>query len=134
MAKKTKSKENPDLLERGQKQRAGKLISEYLRAIGQEVTEIVAIPDPDPAKPPESRLVSKAEALARHLWDQANRVHDVDAIRMVLDRCDGKPSVDTDDGREKRESIPDRISRINAERVNQITEEVTGGGTDEAVQ
>ena len=131
VARKTKdSPENPQLLERGQKQRAGFLISSYLRAIAQEVTEVV--PD-DSFKPGPPRLVSKAESLARWLWqaalprkeeDGTTTPPNLDVAKLVLDRIDGKPSVGGEDPTDGRETVPDKISRMNAERVNKIAEEV----------
>ena len=48
----------------GDKQRAGRLLSEHLRKIAQEETEFVIHPDGD-------RMVSKAEALARLMFKLA---------------------------------------------------------------
>jgi len=132
MAKKKPNPENPDLLERGQKQRAGRLLSEYLRAVAQEVDQVI-VEDSMPGCPPGMpRLVSKAEALARWLWSRA-LVHkdsvgnpippDLDVVKIVLDRCEGKPGTGADDPADGRETVPDKISRMNAERVNRIAEE-----------
>lgn len=135
MAKKAKKVENPDLLERGEKKRAGRLVSEYLRGIGQEVTEIISVTtrtSAEGAPVVESRLVSKAEALARHLWTQANEAHDMDAIKLVLDRCEGKPGVQGEEHAEK-EAVVDRISRLNTVRINDLAEEVMGDARDAAV-
>lgn len=121
-------------MERGQKSRAGKMLSEYIRGIGQDVTEVILDDGPSPGPP---RLVSKAEAMARYIWkmalphkddDGVTRDPDLNYIRIILDRTEGKPGVvaaDTDENGGK-ESVPDRISRMNADRLNRIAGEVTG--------
>lgn len=134
MARKTKdSPENPDLIQRGAKQRVGFLISSYLRAIAQEVTEVVEGDTPFGRPPGPPRLVSKAESLARWLWqaalphkeaDGTTTPPNLDVAKLVLDRIDGKPSVGGEDPTDGRETVPDKISRMNAERVNKIAEEV----------
>jgi hypothetical protein len=125
--------ENKPLLELGQKQRSGRMLSEYVRAIGSECTEVILDDGPAPGPP---RLVSKAEAMARHIWrkalphigdDGSRQEPDLDYIKIILDRSDGKPGTqgkEEDDG--GKESVPDRISRMNADRLNRITDEVTG--------
>jgi len=123
--------ENKDLLECGQKARAGRLLSEYLRAIGQEVDQVTKDDTP--------RLISKAEALARHIWAKAlphkadngaDCEPELEYIRIVLDRIEGRPGVQgKDDAEDNKESVPDRISRMNVERVNRIAKEVAGETT-----
>lgn len=140
MAKrKRKDNENPDLLERGQKQRAGRLLSEYLRAIGQEMTEVVCVNTPGESGPPtvQRRLVSKAESLARWMWHKATPHKEtdeegnaivvepnLDVVKLVLDRVEGKPGVGgKEDADDRKESVPDRVSRMNADRLNKLASE-----------
>lgn len=119
-----------DLREVGEKQRAGRALSELIRAIGQELSEVVLDDGPKPGPP---RIISKAESMARHIWrkalphvDDEGIAHepDLDYIKIVLDRSDGKPGtpkqVDDDTG---RESVPDKISRMNQERLNAMAED-----------
>lgn len=52
--------------EHGTKTRTGKLLSYYLRQISEEITEYVKDPITG-----EDRLATKAEALARKIWQDA---------------------------------------------------------------
>ena len=124
--------ENHDMLELGQKQRSGRMLSAYMRAIGSEVTEVVL---DDAITPGPPRLISKAERLARWLWsraiphkdDEGNVIEpDLDVVKLVMDRVEGKPGVQGQDEVEDagKESVPDRISRMNAERLNRLAGEV----------
>lgn len=135
--KKQPTGENESLLERGQKQRAGRMLSEYIRSIGQEVSEVIDDDVPKGCTPGPPRLVSKAERLARWLWSRA-LPHtgddgcmippDLDVVKIVLDRVEGKPGIQgQEDADRDKESVPDRISRMNADRVNNITAEVMRG-------
>jgi len=120
----SKKSENKQLLELGQKQRAGQLISSYLRAIGTEITEeLVIFTDPDTGK---RKLISKAEALARDIWKEASDGDDpklkLEYRKMLLDRIEGKPGID-EEPKGKHTSIPDQISEINRDKLNAIAEE-----------
>lgn len=121
-----KSKENKPLLELGSKVRAGQLISQYLRAIGTEKTELcdVAI-GPDKV---EHRIVSKAEALARDIFRQALEGADdktkLEYRKLVLDRIDGRPGDNPTDEKGKRGSVPDRVSELNRDRLNKLAKEI----------
>jgi len=106
--------------EPGSKQRAGQLISSYLRAIGTEKTELVDVAvGPDKV---EHRIVSKAEALARDMFEKALECDDeklkLEYRKVVLDRIEGRPDVGQVDERQKRSSVPDRISEVNKNRIN----------------
>ena len=120
-----KSKENKPLLELGSKKRAGHLISAYLRAIGTEKTELydVAV-GPDKV---EHRIVSKAEAMARDMFEQALRNDDekmkLEYRKVVLDRIDGRPGDNPTDERGKRGSVPDRVSEMNRDRLNELAKQ-----------
>jgi len=127
--------ENKNLLELGSKQRAGRLLSEYIRAIGTEVDQVVQDEVPEGCAPGMPRMVSKAEALARHIWRKAlphkddegvKHEPDLNYVRIVLERAEGKPGTVEQEKEPSREAIPDRISRINAERLNRISAEVMG--------
>jgi hypothetical protein len=139
MAKRKSGKqdgENHDMLELGQKQRSGRMLSEYIRAIGSEISEVILDDGPSPGPP---RLVSKAEAMARHIWkkalpstdDEGNKLEpDLDYIKIVLDRSDGKPGVTEKEAEDSgKESVPDRISRMNQERLNKLAEKAMGDDT-----
>ncbi len=52
--------------ERGHRTRVGKLLSNYIRQIAEEETEMVTDP-----KSNEDRMATKAEALARLIWKKA---------------------------------------------------------------
>ena len=138
MAKRKKQdepQENPRLLERGQKQRAGRLLSEYLRGIGQEMTEIMPVESRDSSgkvvRVPT--LMSRAESLARWMWFRATPHKnaegdmvepDLDVVKLVLDRVEGKPSVQgQEDVDSKIETVPDRVARMSVDRLNAIAEE-----------
>jgi len=116
-----KEKENKQLLEAGQKSRAGRLFSEYLRGIGNEKTEVTTIfTDPDTG---EKRIISKAEMLMRYIWEQALDGSDEKArleyIKLILDRCEGKTGVQ-ESNLPKRPSIPDKVSKKGKDRLNRI--------------
>jgi hypothetical protein len=81
------------------------------------------------------KMVSKAEALARWLWskalphtdDEGNTVPpDLRVVQIVLERVEGKAGTIEQDKDSNRETVPEKISRINAERVNRISAEVLG--------
>jgi len=119
-----KPKENKRLTELGQKQRAGKLLSEYIRGIGDERTELVDIViSPDKC---ERQLVSKAEAMAREIWKEAIDGDDdklkLEYRKLIIDRIEGKvgtglTGADIDHpGR----NVPDRVSDISRDRLNQM--------------
>ena len=115
-------RENKSLIELGSKQRAGRLVSSYLRAIGTEVTEeLVIFTDPDTGK---RKLISKAEALARDIWkivleDGGDAKIQLEYRKLVLDRIEGKSGVD-EEPKDKEISIPDQISEINRDKLNAI--------------
>lgn len=127
--------ENPDLLQLGQKARAGQLLSSYLRAIGTEVDQVVTEDTLPGERPGMPKLVSKAEALARHIWkmalpykDSAGLVHppSLDYVKIVLERVEGKAGVVETEKADTRETVPDRISRLGVERLNKMAHEVMG--------
>lgn len=132
-----KSVENKEILELGSKQRAGGLLSSYLRGIGTEKTETVI--DPITCK---TVIVSKAEALARKLWDRAigRRIRenpdtgelevtegdmDLDCAKILLDRIEGKTGVSVEAADSGKATAADKVSEINKRRMNALAE---GGG------
>ncbi len=131
MAKK-QPKENPDLLQLGQKSRAGHLLSGYLRAIGTETDQVVIEDTPEGCPPGLPRIVSKAEALARFIWrkalphkDDEGKQHEPDIryVHIVLERVEGKAGVIDADKDAGRETIPEKVSRLGVERLNRIAKE-----------
>jgi len=125
---KRKSKENKPMLELGQKRRAGRLLSNYLRAIADERTEVADIAvGPDEV---QHRVISKAEALARDMFYQAMTCADaklkLEYRKLVLDRIDGRPGTEDVEEEKKKDGVPERISEINKNRANAIASEIVG--------
>lgn len=119
-----KSKENKELLQLGQKQRAGRLLSEYIRAIGDDKTELVdVVTGPDSV---ERRIVSKAERMAREIWDEALDGEDnklkFEYRKLVIDRIEGKVGTGLTgaDIEHPGRNVPDRVSDINKNRLNKL--------------
>jgi len=120
------SKENKKLLQQGSKNRAGKLLSSYLRAIAQEMTEVVDVATgPDTV---EHKIISKGEAMARDMFEQALNGADaklkLEYRKLIFDRIEGRAGDTNKDAKHER-SVPDRISDLNKERINAISQEVT---------
>lgn len=130
-----KSKENKDLMELGSKSRAGRVLSEYLRGIATEKTETVI--DPITCQPV---IVSKAEALARKLWDRAmgRRLRedhetgqlvvtegdiDLDCAKLLLERIEGKTGVSSDAADVGKVTAANKVSEINKRRLNMLAGE-----------
>jgi len=119
------AKENKDMLQRGERIRAGLIISKYLRAILQEKTEIVDIAvGPDKV---EHRIISKGEAIARDMVEQALNSIDPKAKleyrKLVIERADGKAGTAQGALKEDEKSIPERMSESNKTRLNRIADE-----------
>ena len=110
----------------GDKARAGRLLSDYLRRIAQEQTEFVEGPDGD-------IMVSKAEALARLMFKLAlgwteddvktgkKKVHNPSAgmIALIWDRIEGRSVPLTGDDKQKR-TLPNKVSDENLKRMNKL--------------
>jgi len=116
------NKENKPLLKKGKKSVVGQIFSEYLRGIGTEVTELCDVTvDPDTK---ERRLVSKAEALARDIWNEALNGEDarlrLDYRKMIIERTEGKVAAQGKDDGPIVMDVPDRISELNRDRVNNL--------------
>lgn len=97
--------------------RSGALVAGYLRAIGAEKSVIVEIGGG------KKRLISKAEALARQIWDYALNHPDIDLRRkyceLLLNRAEGKPGTAGETGPQIVQ-IPDKISETNKKRINEM--------------
>jgi hypothetical protein len=122
-----KSKENKKLFELGSKQRAGKLLSEYIRAIGDERTEIMDIAvGPDEVK---HKIVSKAEKMARDIWEEANKGTDdklkLEYRKLIIDRIEGKAGTGLTgaDIDHPGRNVPDRVSGVNRDRINKLAKQ-----------
>jgi hypothetical protein len=101
-----------------------KLITDFVRTIASEVTEV---------GPDNETMVTKAEKLARIIWTKAlgtgeptlkagklyHPSPDMEAMKIILDRIDGKV-LNTDEIKQRDESIPDRISKIGRDKINDI--------------
>ena len=116
--------------EAGEKARAGVLLSSFIRSISQEET-VIENEDGTPKK------VMKAEALARQIWDRALGTYryveeltgkikrplpDRSMIDLIFNRMEGTAGT-LDDTKKRHESLPDKMSRQNKERVNKLAAE-----------
>lgn len=114
----------------GDKSRAGRLLSEYLRRIAQEETEFLKLPDGD-------RIGTKAESLARLMWKMALGFTTIDKktekeiihfpdrgmIALIWDRMEGR-ATPVNDNLGKRRALPKKVSDENKKRMNELA---TGG-------
>lgn len=133
-----------DMVQHGSKIRAGVIISSLFRSIGTEMTErvLIKVPDSKSGKM-EPRFVSKAEAIVRDCYEKALpkklETIEIDAEtgqevtvvteadpkmqleyrKIIFDRIAGKAGAD-DSGKDAGESVPDRVSRLNKDRLNDI--------------
>ncbi len=139
---------NPESKERqskltshGTKARISPVVSQLFRAIGSEMTEVVCIKVPDSKTGAmETRLVSKAEAMVRDLYEQAMPVSilDLDGMDSKTLILRGKGQMDarklilahTIDKNAKPgegETAADKVSDLNKDRLNAMAK----GGTEE---
>lgn len=134
-----REKEKTDLMELGKKSRAGRVLSEYLRGIATEKTETII--NPFTCK---QEIVSKAEFLARKLWDKAlGRIMrenpatgqleitegdiNLDCVKLLLERIEGKTGINADAVDAGKPTTAEKVSEMNKRRLNKIAE----GGEDE---
>ena len=110
----------------GDKIRAGRQLSTFLRKIAQEKTELMKGEEGD-------EIMTKAEALARKMFELAlgTTVYDVKKgkdvklapdrgmIALIWDRMEGR-AVATDDSDMKKRTIPTKISDANKQRLNDM--------------
>lgn len=113
-----------ELSERGKKTRAGMLLSNFLRQIAQEKTEVALDANG------EDRMVTKAEAIARLMYKMAlgyeetgdegkviKHRPDKSMIALIFDRIEGRaPMMNSDEARKK--GIADRVGEEGANRIN----------------
>ena len=112
--------------EAGSKQRAGRLLSTFLRSIAQEKIKII---DKDGVP----RTVTKARALAEQMWNRALGTHsyvdkngelktdppDKSMIDMLFDRCEGRVGT-VEEEVKKDASVPDKVSQANKDKLNKL--------------
>ena len=120
--------------EAGKLQKAGMLLSQFVRSIALEETELIKNTDG------EDRLVSKAEAVAQWLWKEAlgyiqeivhddgtkeKIIHQPDkwAIDHIWDRMEGRAPLMNPDKKDRR-SIADRVSEQGKKRINALSEKI----------
>jgi len=123
-------KELKQKLEAGEKSRAGRLLSTFLREIAQEKTEILSTEGNVPGK------VTKARALAAQIWRRALGTYtyvdpvtdvikqpppDKQMIELIFDRCEGR--VGTHEEEQKKDaSVPDKVSQANKDKLNKLAQ------------
>jgi len=118
--------------EHGLKVRAGQLLSRFLKEIANEKTELVRDPETG-----EDRLATKAEALARLIWQMAlgwreavktkkgvmeEIIHHPDKamIHMIFDRLEGRIPYTTVSGDKKKIPVSQRMSEESKKRINAL--------------
>ena len=116
--------------EAGNKQRAGRLLSTFLRAIAQEKTTVVEDEDGVP------KTVTKARALADQIWHRALGTFvfidpvtqqikqpppDKAMIELIFDRCEGKVGTHEEE-KKKDASVPDKVSQANKDKLNKLAQ------------
>ena len=121
----------------GDKSRAGRLLSEYLRRIAQEETELT-----EGTALESGTLITKAEAIARLMFKLAlgykeiNKAGDKDIIHgpdrgmiaLIWDRIEGR-ATPINDNLAKRRTLPKKVSDENKRRMNELAtgnDETTG--------
>lgn len=116
----------------GKLTKAGQLLSQFVRSIALEVTEL------DKNADGEDKMVSKAEALARLMWKRAlgyteikvgdggiktEVIHlpDRTMMAMIFDRMEGRAPLMNPDKKDRR-TIADKVSEQGKKRSNKIAE------------
>lgn len=113
---------------RGKQTRAGKLLSQFIRQIAEEETELVKIDG-------EDKMVTKAEALARLVWKKALGYKEIKIEKgvpieyeyrsdkgyaaVLFDRMEGRAPTSLDEGDEKL-SVAERVSEQGKKRINKV--------------
>lgn len=117
--------------ERGKLTRAGQLLSQFIRDIALEETEVVTIDG-------EDRMASKAEALARMVWKRGlgfiekvkneqgvlvdvKHAPDRVYVGMLWDRMEGRAPLMNPDKKDRR-TIADKVSEQGKKRLNEIAD------------
>ena len=113
----------------GLRTRAGQLLSAYLREISEEETELIHDPNSG-----EDRMATKAEALARRIWQDAlgyaeqvkdthgvliNLVHPPNraAQSILFDRVEGRAPVSVNEGAEKM-TAAEKVTEQGVKRIS----------------
>ena len=116
---------------KGAKQRAGLILSSMMRSIAEEETELGGTKiDP--------KMISKAEALARLVWNKAlgytdqrmigSELVDVEHspdrvyVGMLLDRLEGRVAA-VEPGKKEKRTVADKIGDQNKKRLNTIAKD-----------
>ena len=120
------AKTNPPMPEMGSKARAGNLLSHYLRIIAQEKMVITDI------EKGEDKVVTKAEAAARLIWDKSlghkevlddgeiiKHDPDTNMLKLLYDRLEGKVA-NPEENKQRTQALPDKVSDTNKERLNKL--------------
>ncbi len=106
----------------GKKTKQGQLLSHYLRAISEEVTECATGSDGEP------RMVTKAEKLARMIWQDAlgckKMVKGIETVtppvraaqNIIFDRTEGRVPNSSVEGSEKL-TAADKVTEQGAKRI-----------------
>ena len=121
--------------------KAGKLLSRFIRQIAEEETEFIKDEDG------EMRMASKAEALARQLWDLARVytelkvidpneppveiVHPADhkMMALIIDRIEGRAATAVEDD-SLRPSTAQKISEQGKKRISALGDFGDGHATE----
>lgn len=125
-------KKEKKLSSRGTKIKAGMLLTQFIKSIALEQTELIRDP-----KTGEDKMVSKAEALARLVFKKAlgyteqiaeegnlvdiKHAPDRTMIALLWDRMEGRAPLMNPDKKDRR-SIADRVSEQGKKRSNKIAE------------
>ncbi len=111
----------------GDKAHAGRLLSEFLRRIAQEKTELANVDG-------EDIMVSKAEKMARNMFKIANGYEEFDPkknktvvhkpsagmIALIFDRMEGR-AAPTNLNEDKKRTLPKKVSAENKKVINDLS-------------
>lgn len=113
------------------KARAGLLLSGFLRDIAEEKTELVTVDG-------EDRMVSKAQALARLIWQRGlgwveqmktedglvDVIHQPDRVyvQLLLDRLEGRVAA-VEPGKKEQRTVSDRVGEQSKKRINSMSKD-----------
>lgn len=113
------------------KQKAGRLLSRYIREIAAEAT----VPVRDAEAPDGIRMETRAEALGRTIWKMAEGYTETvdgkkktyppnkDMITVLLDRMEGRvPTIDAKDQKAKA-TVAERVDEQSRKRLNALADE-----------
>ena len=115
-----------DMSEHGAKTRAGRLLSNFIRQIAEEQTEMITGPDG------EDKMATKAEALARLIWKKALGYKEITIVKevpvetthhpdrqlmgLLFDRMEGRAPLTIGEGDEKI-TTAERVSEQGKKRI-----------------